>query len=246
MTARRIAGLLVCAALMAPLAAVAGGGTSIASAPELPLGEHIVDGAYVDEYGKKGHWWKVTLHAADRLVLDYGNTLQTGGFKFAIYRPDVTDYTLGQSREFAVANQVGGASPRQQEHFVWVAPSAGRWNLLLTGISSSGGYDAGYEMTARVQRYTSTTLNGPRLVGARKTVTFRGTVRGISSGKVEMQTAKASGGWKSVALVATRAGGFFSWTTRTAGAGTYRVRALYHGDASHRPSAAALTIRVVG
>jgi hypothetical protein len=112
-------------------------GTSIASAPELPIGATFVGGAVGTT-----EFWRVTLAAGDTLTVDYLQ-LNNGHVDLYVYKPDVTDYTLGSSSSVASAETYG------QSTFTWTAIGQGSWILKI--YSSHG-----YQLTTSVARTSST------------------------------------------------------------------------------------------
>ena len=100
---------------------------------------------------------------------------------------------------------------------------------------------------AVVKRVTHTTLTGPMLANDDYHVTYTVKVAGARSGRIELDLRSLKHpAWKAFARVRLGSSGGISYTTRTITApGTYRVRAVYLGDASHLPSSAAVSWEVV-
>ena len=107
------------------------GGTTIASAPELPIGTTFVSGVNRHEF------WRVTLNAGDKLTIDY-QPLNGGWVELRLYRPDVTDFTLGN------ASPVAYGSTSSRTKFVWTATGRGSWILKISS-------DHGYKLKAIVK-----------------------------------------------------------------------------------------------
>jgi hypothetical protein len=142
----------------------AAAGTSIASAPQLPVDATIVGGAVATT-----EFWRVPLAAGDRLTIDY-QQLNDGHVDLYVYKPDVTDFTLGS------ASYVASAETYSQSKFTWTATGQGSW--ILKVYSSEG-----YQLTAHVQHVIVTKVapaSGRR--GAVVTITGRnfGAKRGTS------------------------------------------------------------------
>src|SRR5438874_2583891 len=104
----------------------ASGGSSIASAPELPIGSTVPGGTSSKEF------WRVTLAAGDQLTIDY-QSVNGGCAQPFVYRPDVTDYTLNSASYVAL----GDTSCSQPREFTWTATGQGHWTLK---VSSDHGY----------------------------------------------------------------------------------------------------------
>jgi hypothetical protein len=74
------------------VASAQNGGGTIASAAELPIGSTFVGGANAVN---DADFWRVTLAAGDTLTVDYQPV--NGGIVYRdIYKPEVTDFTLGR------------------------------------------------------------------------------------------------------------------------------------------------------
>src|SRR5437588_11339367 len=69
------------------------GGSDVASAPEIPLGQQVDGGGTAPASGGYHEFWRVTLKRADHLRLEYGTT-NRGAVQISLYAPAVTDYTL--------------------------------------------------------------------------------------------------------------------------------------------------------
>ena len=68
-------GVVTAVAAATAALAHANGGTNIASAPALPIGQGFVSGSTTkDPNGWPSEWFKVPLQASDALTLDYGST----------------------------------------------------------------------------------------------------------------------------------------------------------------------------
>jgi hypothetical protein len=98
-----------------------------------------------------------------------------------------------------------------------------------------------------VKRVTHTTLTGPALADDDYHVTYTVKVAGATSGRIELDVSSLKRPvWKVFARAPLGLNGIVSYTTRTITAsGTYRVRAVYLGDATHFPSSATVSWEVV-
>jgi hypothetical protein len=227
-----ITATVILACLLAGAAWAGGGGTTIASAPELPLGQTIVDGDGGNAY-QYGLFWRVTLATGDRLILDYAQT-EPYFVHLKLFKPTVTDYTLNNASAIAY-NQTG---QNGKGEFVWVASGAGRW---IVNFLSDAATQLGYQAIAYVQRFTSVSLQTPPLVAVGQALRVTGSVNCASGGKIALQIT-ATKQKPITAVVPLSSTGAFSWTSRLRAPGVYRVAAIYYGDRSHRSSK---TARVV-
>ena len=116
--------------------------------------------------------------------------------------------------------------------------------VALVGAALAGG---AHVQAAVVKRVTHTTLTGPMLANDDYHVTYTVKVAGATSGRIELDLSSLKHpAWKAFARVPLGRQGSVSYTTRTITApGTYRVRAVYFGDASHLPSSATVSWEVV-
>jgi hypothetical protein len=230
-----VAGLVTCG-LVTVSALADGGGTSIATAPNLPIGQQVSGGGTA---AARGHdfadYWRVTFRRADQFRLDYGST-NGNNVGVCLYDPSVTDYTLSNANCFDVDETNG------KHEFRYTAPSPGRYTLQVWNYG--GGTDLAYAMTGYIQHYTHATLTGPSIARAHTRIALAGKIAGLSSGKVAIQT-NTSGRWKTQALLPVRSDGSFRLTTRVGAAGTFRARVVFYGDADDLPTSAGLSLRVV-
>ena len=227
---------------VAAAVALAGGGQSIASAPALPIGQNVVGGGTEgcpSNGTKVCEFWRIPLGHADHLIFDYSST-NGNGVTLCLLAPTVTDYTISDAG--CVANDY--TDGKHEMNFS--SPSAGNWTLEVwsQNCGNCGPIPLGYELTAYVKHYTHATLTGPRVVRAKHKVTLRGQIVGLPSGKVVIQS-RSKTGWKTLRLMPVKANGKFVFTTRVGGTGTYRVRVVFYGDASHLPSNAVYSFKVV-
>jgi hypothetical protein len=231
--------------LLLPALARASGGDSIASAPELPLGQQQFGD--VDRFD----YWRVSMNAGDLLTANFGRTGGDLDVGLCVIRPDVTDYTKDGAR--CVAYRETGTKSQLK----FAATVAGHWTLVfganwygcLLGAGNQSinvTWDCtrrvAYEVTASVQRYTQTILTAPHTVRVGGRFTLRGRVAGARSGAVQLERQVARH-WRLLKRVSLRSDGSFSLPTRARSRGLLRFRARYPGDASHRPSSATASAR---
>jgi IPT/TIG domain len=132
--------VLVCCVLALPAVARAtSGGSTIATAPQLPIGTTFVGGAVA-----KHEFWRVTLAAGDTLTIDY-QPANGGEVDLDVFKPSVTDFTLGS------ASSVVSAWTTGKSVFTWTATGQGSWILEVYS------YD-GYQLSAHVQHVMMTKL----------------------------------------------------------------------------------------
>jgi hypothetical protein len=236
-TASTVVGLLASAAL-------GGGGTTIATAPPLPIGVNIVGGGtsdnctgpcdYAYDYGE---YYKVTAGASDQLVIDFGST-DGEDVSLCVLAPTVTDYTLEGDGCKALDISNGKAELR------YVFPSAGAWTLNISGGCCNDQW--AYQLTAYLKRYTHTTLKAPTLVKSGARVRIRGVVSGTTAGKIALEIkSPTSPKWKLLSMLSLSSKGAYVFATRFEGAGRYHLRALFAGNSGHRPSSASHRFTVV-
>jgi hypothetical protein len=100
---------------------------------------------------------------------------------------------------------------------------------------------------AVAKRVTHTTLTGPTLANDDYHVTYTVKVAGATTGRIELALSSLKHpAWKLLAREPLGPGGTLSYTTKTiTTSGTYRMRAVYLGDATHLPSWATVSWEVV-
>jgi hypothetical protein len=225
--------VVMAAAAGAAVAAGQGGGASIASAPNLPIGQRIVDGTTAEgsDDGYARLFWRIPLAASDQLRIDYGSTNKTT-VNVWLFGPKVTDYTFRSTEPLA-----SDYSSTKRE-IKYVAPTAGRYTLEVWNSDQLA-----YELEAAVRHHTTTSLAVPTLLNPNATLPVRGSVTGTSGGRLLLRVAGPHG-FKRKAIRPISGSGAFSWTTKVGHAGRYRIRAIYYGDDDHLPSSAARTVRV--
>jgi hypothetical protein len=245
--------------------AVAGGGDSIASAPDVPLGASQVASRDGIDY------WRVNLNTGDLLVVDLGS-VDGDRVGLCLWRPEVTNYTSATTQCKAYVFTAG------KTELTFKAGPSGKWSLAFLdpryecnptypeAVGPRGSWtneenriftdevqvdplcklNVSYEFTTYVKAYTAATLRiGSGVVAANKFVTFAGSVRGsgVTGGKVELQG--YVGGWKTFAVVKVGGNGSFSYKARFREPGTYKIRARYAGDATHLPSTVVISVGVI-
>jgi hypothetical protein len=220
--------LFVCSCVISVVAVAAGGasangGDTIAGAPEVPLGQHVVA-------GKTGYdFWRVRLSPGDRLTVDFGS-LNGNYVGLCLYRPSVTDYTRTDSQCAGYSETAG------KRELVFKATLTGAWTLeFFSGCgpnSNQCDQDVAYEMTTTVRVYTHLSLSAPTAVRAGGSATLRGQLEGAAGGNVQLQT-RLHGRWAHLATVRASANGSFAYRAKFRYRGTYPERAFYAGDSGH-------------
>jgi hypothetical protein len=233
---RRLALAGAAAALaLSGAAALAAGSPDIANAPELPVRASVTGGA-----GRGWDFWRLTLKGGDRLVIQATSTM---GFELEIFQPWLTDYTFEDKYDEADVTSWFVEEDEKRE-FRWTAPRPGRWLLGFSDNGSGEGTPFDYQLVAYVYHYTRAILTGPAAVRARGFATLRGKIAGLSAGKVAIQW-RAKAGWRTLAFIPVKRDGSFVFRMRVRAPGTYQVRAVYFGDASHLPASDVFTFRVI-
>jgi len=138
--------LLACLTLWLPAVARAeDGGSSIATAQELPLGTTFVGSAKK----KDGYvYWLVTMAAGDKLTIDY-QPINGGRVYLDFYEPGLTDFTIGD------ASPVVSAWSDGKTKYSWTSTGSGSWILKVrTGAGS------GYQILATIRRANAAKITG--------------------------------------------------------------------------------------
>jgi hypothetical protein len=231
------------------LASVRDGGRSVSGAPALSIGTAVTGGDQVDElccdswYQQAGspglQYWKVLLQFGDHLVIDYG-VVSGDNVNLCMLAPTVTDFTLTDSRCTA------SDSTQSKHEFTFTASTAGTWTLAVGYYHCCGMQSWAYQMTAYVKHPTQAKITAPPLIKHGSRITYSGTVAGASGGVVELQSrSSARPVWKSFGVASLSTTGAFKFQTRVATSGTYRVKVVYPGDASHLPSTGIVSFKVI-
>ena len=242
MTVKRVtacAAIALACALVWVVVAYANGGSSIATAPDMPINQQVTSGWTNQKIGADyGEFWRVNLKAHDRLVIDYGIQQDSCGYLYVwLYAPTVTDASIHQGHTWVSRGHAGADG---EGEFTWVAYFGGRWTLEVQGCQTMS-----YRFVAYVQQLTHTTLSVPRIVAAGQRLQIRGTVTAVSAGRVTISVTSAKD-WERQAEVSVSKSGTFSWSTRVGAAGRYKVEAAYSGDDAHRSSQAVATVHATG
>ncbi len=220
--------------------ALANGGFSIATAPELPGGERATGGGTTRSGCCYGEFWRITLARADHLRIDWSRTRGSHEIVLCLLDPSVTDSTLSGA-SCALKDVTSG-----KHEVTYTVAKSGRWTLEISQncASCAQGADMAYELTAYVQRSTRASLTGPRVARAHSLVALSGRIAGLVSGKVAIQS-RTKTGWKTLTLMPVKSNSSFVFRTRVGAPGTYRVRVVFRGDANHLPSSAVYSFKVI-
>jgi len=248
---RRVTVVAIASLVLLALSATASageGGMTISSAPELPLGRTVASTVPASVAlrkvcvleGVSGEFWRVTMNAFDHLVGDFRST-NGNVIEVAMLAPSVTDATVAEAA--TTGGCLAGWIASTQASFDFQAAGGGRYTMFV--VRRQGSNDLSYELVAHVVHATQVTLAVPARVKAHARVTFGGRVSGASGGAVNLQWRVGTDSrWTRLALVNLSAAGTFSYKTRVAGPGLYRVRASYRGDDTHLPSSATASLKV--
>ena len=118
-----VAGLGVFATLVLPAALGGGGGTTIASAPTLPLGLRVGHAYKLAGCSGYGEIWRISLARGDHLRLDYGSK-NGQPVQVLVLAPSVTDET-------ADLGVLAEAWTSYRDDLVFDATKAGRYSIVL-------------------------------------------------------------------------------------------------------------------
>jgi len=236
---------LLAVAVLLPAVARADGGTSIANAPELPLGK-TVSGA------RSGlDYWRLTIVSGDTLRVDY-EPVATQLIGLCLMAPSVTDFTANDAQ--CVDGKVTDQSDRKRQT-VHELTLPGRYSLIVGfgggvcvhifyGVDTKCSRAMAYNLTAYVVHRTTTTLLAvPKVVNRGTLVSVRGQVQGVKLGKVVLQERVAKR-WVNRQLAKLTVSGRFTIKLQAATPGTFRYVVRYPGDASHKASKRGFTLTV--
>jgi hypothetical protein len=166
------------AALLLAPPATASGGASVATAPELPLGQVVAGG------GQKADFWRVKLFGGDRITFKAsfpGTEFDAAQYyEFSLYTPAVEDFSYRNAN--SVANNPEGDVYGLTE-FTLSSPFTGLGTLVVCegdyreqGCSDQI-YPANpmdpYTFTATITHATSLTISAPTIARSGSTVTVR-------------------------------------------------------------------------
>ncbi|MGE3138118.1 MAG: hypothetical protein AB7I08_08720 [Thermoleophilia bacterium] len=122
---------MIAAAAAVPSTASGEGGTSIAAAPPLPVGQQTF-GAI-----ERLDFYKASLNAGDTLTVDFAS-IDGNYVQICMLKPEITDFTLAESECWTVSNWTETAS-----QFRWTVPAPGAWTFLIANglcIDDGGDY----------------------------------------------------------------------------------------------------------
>ncbi len=166
---RSAAGLAAtAAALTCAAAGLASGGTSIASAPVVPVGQQeFGDTAKVPQnsYGYSKEFWKLPLRAGDRVRIDWEEATGTE-VRLYVYPPSTTDYTMGST--YATFEQ--GADANGKNELVFAATGSGTWPLVFASSAISAETPGSYDFVVYVQHQLRLFLPALSSLGRRAVV----------------------------------------------------------------------------
>ena len=230
---------MVVGAVSAVASAVAvstAGGTSIATAANLPIGVRV------ENESRRPEYWRVELGLADRLVVDLGSKNSKLSVEVCVLHYNVTDY----SSDDAPCRAWTSTYTKRQLRFI--APEPGSWIVVVYGCGGcyifrpQNASRVAYEFTARVEAYTRVTMPPANARTGRRT-TLRGTVQGATGGKL-LITQRSGRRWVPLGTTSIRSNGSFSYTTTFYRRGLVQIGAMYAGDNWHRPSSERTTVTV--
>jgi hypothetical protein len=227
--------------------ALAQGGSSIAAATPLPIGQPVLGGGILNGDGL-GTWtykefYRAALHSGDEVTVNAEAT-SVWSVRMAFYDPSINDFNMPSDDPYGLGGAAGAAEVggNDKGQFKFVAPSSGSWTLYLYNpCLSCTSAQTSYALTAFVRHFTSVRLGGGSRVRVGSRARITGTMQGVRSGKVRVRLLR---GGHTVRRATVRiSGGRFRWSPKLTRRGSYRVRAAYAGDGSHRSAAASRTVR---
>ena len=226
------------------LAAPTGGGSSIASAPTIPLGQQQVNAVNAIDF------WRVPLKGGDQLTLRYGGQTHEANVEVCVLTPDVSDLTVGNQPCYAHKSVYGFSSP---DSLTMSPRTPGTWTIAVVpypGCENNGILDLRcktglqYYLTAFVKHPTKMTLTGPNLARRRVAFIVHGRLTGVR-GSVLLESSPDHGAhWSTIAVKRTTSTGAFSQRLRFRSAGTVMIRASYPEAPSYVASSATVSVRV--
>ena len=208
------------AVLWATGVAIARGGPTIATAPDLVWEREESGGG---RPAGTTEFFRLPMEAGDVAILDYAPTTPGSSVSVLldVYAPGVTDATLP-------VTEPASRTSSSTEDTMRIRPQrGGRWILRVR--TPPGG---GYTLRGALIRRVVATLTGPRRVRAGRRALLRGTVTRAPRGSVSIQY-RTRRIWTTVGTAGLRSGSF-AFRARFPRRGTYLVRAAYSGDRSHR------------
>jgi hypothetical protein len=165
------------------------GGASIASAPELPVGQHAANRSGGPDY------WRATFRRGDEVLVRFGAS-GAGSVRLCILPPTITD----AGSDNAICAKSGTVSAGGTRVVGLIAPSSGRWTLAFDACDSCDlafhphdWTDVSYAVTLLVRRYTQVTVHAPSTVRAGSSFTCTGRVAGARAGRIDMERRTAAG-----------------------------------------------------
>lgn len=244
------------AALTLSLASAAwgNGGSTIASAPDLPLDQIVVGGGTLTippQQRSLGTWfyqefYRLNLTAGDQLTIDWETTNGRCG-SMAMFDPSVTDYTVPDEDPASFGGAATTDQTCKRSQLRLSAPSAGPWTLYLYDDCLScypENAQLAYSLTAHIRHLTRLGLRAfPTKIRAGRTVTIRGTSFGLTAG-TRIVIRFSGSGPTLTRRVTIGNNGAFRLRQRLARRGTYRVNVTYAGDDNHLPSAVSAKVQV--
>jgi len=239
-------GAVVCAlaalVLVQAPATLAGGGHSISTAPQIPLGQQQVNSLNGIDF------WRLSLRAGDVLTLRFGPQQRYKWVEVCVFQPGVSDTTVGNQPCYAHKTVDG------DDDMELSAREPGLWAVALLpypGDCESGGIlnlrcnsFVSYHLTAYVKHRTQLTLSVPNLVHLGSVFALRGRLSGGARGAVLIEGSWDGAAWRTVGFARIRIGGAFKLTVRASRRGTLRLRATFPEAPNYAASTALGAVRI--
>jgi hypothetical protein len=242
----RLRGLLALTACslvaVSSTSATAGGGRTIAEAPQIALGQQQLNSLNGIDF------YRVALRTGDHLTLRYGPQHQYNWAEICLFQPGVSDTTVGNQPCYASKHTLS------EDSFTVTARMPGDWVIAMVpypGCERNGIIDLRcttglqYFLTAYVKHETTMTLRAPNAIRHGSWLSVSGHLGG-AAGLVVLDRSWDSGRhWSAFALKRVGSNGGFSARLRVRRTGTLRVRASFPEAPLYAASAATVSVRVV-
>ena len=235
--------------LLAPSSATAGTvNTTMAAAPELPLGQLVTGG------GTTADAWKVNLFAGDQVTLR--GDFSSYGFQFELYPPGVDDYTV-RTTDAAVWEKFS----QGPTEVTFAAPFTGLGSVLICQYT---GADCGYRLvqpqwaansptysfTLTTTHKTGVVISGslPGQVTPKKAISLSASVQSPAGAPTGVCNFERLIGRRKATLLGTVpvSGGQCAGTVNAGRRGTVKFRVSFVGDSGWQASSVTTdTIRAV-
>jgi hypothetical protein len=229
-------------AAVSSTAASGGGGTTIAEAPQIALGQEQLNSVNGIDF------YRVALRSGDQLTLRYGPQHQYSWAEICIFQPGISDTTVGNQPCYASKHTLS------EDSFTVTARIPGDWVIAMVpypGCERNGMLDLRcttglqYFLTAYVKHETTMTLRAPNATRRGSWLSISGHLGGATGLVVLDRSWDGGRHWSAFALKRVRTNGRFSGRLRVRRTGTLRIRATFPEAPLYVASSATVSVRVV-